>query len=46
MAYHKIGSGKYEALGMTYPLPDVEAPDNIPALRENLRNMGVNVIGE
>jgi len=46
MAYHKIGSGKYEALGMEYPLPDVEAPDNIPALRETLRNMGVTVIGE
>jgi pyruvate formate lyase activating enzyme len=41
MPYHRIGSGKYDALGMTYLLPDVETPDDITKYCDKLREMGV-----
>lgn len=46
MPYHKIGSGKYEALGMVYQLPEVESPENLSELKRTLKDMGVNVVGE
>ncbi|MBO4548465.1 MAG: glycyl-radical enzyme activating protein, partial [Abditibacteriota bacterium] len=44
LKYHRIGAGKYAALGMDYSI-DAEPADPEPA-RETLRKMGVEVIGE
>jgi pyruvate formate lyase activating enzyme len=44
MPYHRIGSGKYEALGMEYPLQDVQAPDDMSRYNDALRVMGVDVV--
>jgi len=44
MPYHAIGSGKYEALGMMYPLPDVKAPENLDRYKEALTEMGVKLV--
>ncbi|MCC6444029.1 MAG: glycyl-radical enzyme activating protein [Armatimonadetes bacterium] len=44
MPYHAIGSGKYEALGMLYPLPDVRPPESLEAYREILSGMGVQLV--
>lgn len=43
MAYHRIGSGKYEALGMDYLLPDVESPEDMSKYTKVLKAMGVEV---
>ena len=40
MPYHRIGSGKYEALGMQYPLVDIEAPDNLDEQKATLISPG------
>jgi pyruvate formate lyase activating enzyme len=44
MPYHRIGSGKYEALGMQYPLVDIQAPDNLDEQRTALISMGVKLV--
>ena len=44
MPYHRIGSGKYEALGLQYPLVDLEAPDNLDEQRTALTSMGVKLV--
>ena len=44
MPYHKIGSGKYEALGREYHLPDTETPESLDAYKQALIDMGVNVV--
>lgn len=41
MPYHRIGIAKYEALGMTYALPDVQAPASVEGYRAVLAGMGV-----
>lgn len=46
MAYHKIGSGKYEAIGRTYTLPDIDAPDSMDVYKDQLIVMGVSLITE
>jgi len=46
MPYHGIGSGKYTALGMDYPLRDVKAPENLDAIRERLESLGARVVLE
>ncbi len=43
MAYHKIGTGKYEAIGMDYKLHEVEAPEDIGHYCDKLRDMGVEI---
>jgi pyruvate formate lyase activating enzyme len=45
MPYHRIGSGKYEALGMAYPLPDVQAPATLDPHKTILTAMGVRITG-
>lgn len=44
MPYHRIGSGKYEALGVQYPLADIEAPDNLDEQKAALTSMGVELV--
>ncbi|HET6455980.1 MAG TPA: glycyl-radical enzyme activating protein [Armatimonadota bacterium] len=44
MPYHRIGSGKYEALGERYPLFDIEAPDNLDEQKAALTSMGVKLV--
>ncbi|MHB1000820.1 MAG: glycyl-radical enzyme activating protein [Armatimonadota bacterium] len=44
MPYHKIGSGKYEALGRTYRLPDVEAPESMDGYKGILIDIGVELV--
>jgi len=44
MPYHAIGSGKYRALGMDYPLAETDAPDNLAECRQILRDMGAAVV--
>ena len=44
MPYHKIGSGKYEALGREYHLPDTETPESMDGYKQDLNDMGVNVV--
>ena len=44
MPYHRIGSGKYEALGMRYPLADTESPDNLDEQKAVLAGIGVRLI--
>lgn len=46
MAYHHIGSGKYEALGMEYPLETIKPADNTDAQKDFLKKMGVKVINQ
>lgn len=46
MAYHRIGSGKYEALGAAYPIPDVVPPEDMAPYRDRLIAMGVDVLAE
>jgi pyruvate formate lyase activating enzyme len=41
MSYHRIGSGKYEALGMTYALPDVKTPTSTEGYKLILTAVGV-----
>jgi pyruvate formate lyase activating enzyme len=41
MPYHRIDSGKYEALGMTYALPDVKAPASTEGYKSILTAEGV-----
>ena len=43
MPYHSIGSGKYDALGMLYPLPDVDVPDSLEAQKARLLSLGVKL---
>jgi pyruvate formate lyase activating enzyme len=42
MAYHRIGSGKYEALGYSYGLPNVQPPPNLDDYKSTLTGMGVD----
>lgn len=44
MPYHRIGSGKYESLGMNYSLADVEPPESLESYRAMLADTGVNVV--
>ena len=44
MPYHRIGSGKYQALGMQYPLIHIEAPDNLDEQKAALTSMGVKLV--
>jgi len=44
LPYHRIGRGKYEALGMRYPLDDASAPDDLDAQKAVLAAMGVRLI--
>jgi pyruvate formate lyase activating enzyme len=44
MPYHRIGSGKYEALGMDYPIPDVPAPENLDEQEAFLSEMGIQLV--
>jgi pyruvate formate lyase activating enzyme len=44
LPYHRIGRGKYEALGMRYPLDDADAPDDLNAQKAVLAAMGVRLI--
>ena len=44
LPYHRIGRGKYEALGMRYPLDDASAPDGLDAQKAVLAAMGVRLI--
>jgi pyruvate formate lyase activating enzyme len=46
MPYHRIGSGKYEALGMIYPLPGVQPPASLDGYTATLRSLGVQVVEE
>ncbi|HSV75267.1 MAG TPA: glycyl-radical enzyme activating protein [Chthonomonadales bacterium] len=44
MPYHGIGSGKYAALGMDYPLRALRSPENLGTICERLEGMGVRVV--
>lgn len=44
MAYHRIGSGKYEALGLEYAIPEVEPPKNLERVERILIEAGVEVL--
>lgn len=44
MPYHRIGSSKYEALGMEFPIPDVQAPENLLEQESLLAEMGVELV--
>lgn len=44
MSYHKIGSGKYEALGRQYTLPDAQTPESMADYKKALSDMGVNLV--
>ena len=44
MPYHRIGSGKYEALGMEYPIPEVQAPDDLNSQEAILEETGVELV--
>ena len=44
MPYHRIGSGKYEALGLTYPLPDVQAPAELNSYKSVLTQSGITCL--
>jgi pyruvate formate lyase activating enzyme len=41
MAYHRIGSGKYEALGESYALPNTQPPADMQEYKHILTRMGV-----
>lgn len=41
MPYHRIGAGKYEALGMIYALPDLESADTLDEQNAILSLMGI-----
>ena len=43
MAYHRIGSGKYEALGYAYALPTVQPPPSMEDYEATLTHMGVDL---
>lgn len=43
MPYHHIGTGKYEAFGMPYPLADIEPPENLDEQKAALASMGVDL---
>lgn len=45
MLYHRIGSGKYEALGLQYPIPDIEELRDAEWHKGVLKEMGVNLVG-
>ncbi|MBT5873297.1 MAG: glycyl-radical enzyme activating protein [Candidatus Latescibacteria bacterium] len=44
MPYHRIGCGKYETLGMSYTLDDVDPPENLDEYREALTEAGVTLV--
>jgi len=44
MPYHRIGSSKYEALGMEYPLPDAPPAQDLSAEKQTLQEMGVKLV--
>lgn len=44
LPYHRIGSGKYEALGMRDPLAGADAPDDLDAQKAVLAAMGVELV--
>ena len=44
MPYHRIGSGKYEALGFAYPIPEVDPPEDLHRIERVLTNAGVQLI--
>ena len=44
MPYHRIGSGKYESLGMAYSLTDVEPPESLESYSAILADAGVTVV--
>ncbi len=44
MPYHGIGSGKYEALAMEYPLADIESPEHLDQQSAVLAGMGVQLV--
>jgi len=44
MPYHRIGRGKYEALGMRFDLTETCEPENVDSIKERLREMGMEVI--
>ncbi|MBI2841997.1 MAG: glycyl-radical enzyme activating protein [Armatimonadetes bacterium] len=42
--YHRIGKGKYEALGLDYPLPHIGAPQNLDECKRALLSAGVKLV--
>jgi pyruvate formate lyase activating enzyme len=46
MPYHALGLGKYQALGLAYPLPDLEppSPGAVEAARQVLADHGANLV--
>lgn len=43
MPYHSIGAAKYIALGMDYPLPDIEVPKSMEIYETALAEMGIEL---
>ena len=46
MPYHRIGAGKYEALGLTYPIPEVQPPANLARVERLLADAGVELASD
>jgi pyruvate formate lyase activating enzyme len=44
MAYHRIGSGKYAALGYPYALPEVQPPASMEGYKTTFKSMGVDCL--
>ncbi len=45
LPYHKLGTGKYERLGLAYPLPDIMSysEEKLAAIKSRLENAGLEV---
>jgi pyruvate formate lyase activating enzyme len=44
MPYHRIGSGKYEALGLEYAIPEVQPPQSLRRVERTLSQAGVELV--
>jgi len=44
MLYHHIGSSKYDALGIEYPLTDIKPENNLDEQKEVLLSLGVELV--
>lgn len=46
MPYHRIGAGKYETVGMTYPIPDVPSAGNVDRVAQALSDRGIELVSD